>query len=150
MKAGKYDEISIFYSEEDDEFVAHPAGYPNLSGLGKTRAIALRNIEIVIMEAEQRSAKDAKRRPFVEKMAEAMEYRLAANEHKDRSGFDDTAQVISKLLEEVHELIREATGNSSDATRSLVLRREAADVANLAGMLASFCDERALPNWETK
>lgn len=84
-----------------------------------------------------------RRRPFVEAMADAMQERLEANAHKDGGGFDDTASVLTKLLEEVYELAQAVEIGLHPST----VLKEAADVANVAGMLAAFCSEKALPSW---
>lgn len=81
-----------------------------------------------------------KQRPFVDEMARLMEERLRANDHKnapDTEGvFDCTYEAIAKLLEEVHELIQVVTDLRNANASFDDLRREAADVANVAGMLA--------------
>ncbi len=85
------------------------------------------------------------RRPFVEAMANAMQERLEANEHKDGMGFDDLSDVLVKLLEEVHELARAA--QLDDDPNDII--KEAADVANVAGMVAAWRTRR-LPLWTEK
>ncbi len=83
------------------------------------------------------------RRPFVEAMANAMQERLEANAHKNGMEWGSRKVIIAKLLEEVCELVEESA-SSKDPEK---LRKEAADVANVAGMLAAYCDNHALPDW---
>lgn len=90
-------------------------------------------------------------RPWVDAFADEMEAKLAENRHKgDRSGwrFEPPGLLLSKLIREVAELA-EAVDNASEADRDILtyseaqravfreaVRREAADVANFAMMLA--------------
>lgn len=74
-------------------------------------------------------------RPFVQAMARAMETQLQKNDHKNGRGWDGLDDVFAKLAEEVAELMLAASSGVS----SKCLREEAADVANLAGMVVVYC-----------
>lgn len=74
------------------------------------------------------------RRPFVEAIADAMEDQLRANDHKGGK-WNSLDELSAKLSEEVDELRQEAMhGNST-----VKLLKEAADVANVAGMFVTYC-----------
>jgi len=84
-------------------------------------------------------------RPLVREIAIEMEKRFRANDHKNGGGFDDDFSVIVKLLEEVHELANVVCDyHDPDG-----IVREAADVCNLAAMVASYSSGR-LPSWEAQ
>jgi NTP pyrophosphatase (non-canonical NTP hydrolase) len=85
-------------------------------------------------------------RECVEKFAELMEERLAANDYKCGWADADTDYLLGRIEDEVHEL-KEAlfehdwvrTGSKELAIN---VRKECADVANFAMMIADvLCDE---------
>lgn len=76
-------------------------------------------------------------RPVVAAFALAMEERLRANDHKGGWEQDSAISLLGRIFEETIELKRAVAGEGGDkrewATR---IRREAADVANFAMMIA--------------
>ena len=71
-------------------------------------------------------------RKSVRKMAALMEGRMRANDHKN--GPTDLAWLLAKLNEEIAELSKEAIAAGDDTFR------EAADVANVAMIIACWCE----------
>lgn len=74
------------------------------------------------------------RRPFVEALADAVEERLRANDHKNKNPIVHREYFIWKLLEEVTELVAGATEINNAPHDEII--QEAADVATVAWMLA--------------
>lgn len=82
-------------------------------------------------------------RPFVEQLAQQMEENLRANAYKDHHSCDREF-LIAKLFEECAELVAAAMAEGPSAE----LEKEAADVANVAGMLAHQSCDIALIDWK--
>ena len=76
-------------------------------------------------------------RPEVRAFADAMEERLAANDHKPGWIGDSPHALLARLREEATEL--QVVLNSSATPGRETILREAADVANFAMMIADVC-----------
>ena len=75
-------------------------------------------------------------RPIVNRFAWRMECCLKANEHKGNWKGEQLSYLLRRLLEEAGELAEAATDESPDP---LTVEIEAADVGNLAMMIADVC-----------
>ena len=82
----------------------------------------------------------------MQELAWAMERQLMKNDHKNGGGWDGIEEVFCKLIEEVHELMKEACGPLTPNHENKLLM-EAADVANLAGMVVVYCCNM-IPSYE--
>ncbi len=78
-------------------------------------------------------------RPVVGTFADAMEARLAANDHKGGWGDCDVLWLLGRIREERIELCDAVNMLMSGLATPEAVLREAADVANFAMMVADVC-----------